>query len=142
MDGIKKLIRSGYVDEGITFARGYMEAMAKEVARAVAEGHELRLGRLCSGSGPRRDTAIFLSNEKWNDRPSEKEYQGYVFTSSSERKDENDIDRHVCLDVSWKGSDGEIPQLYTRRGILGLCFFQGHRPGEVIFPWPSSLLKV
>lgn len=110
-DGIKRLLRSGYTDEKTTFARGHMEAMAKEVARAVAEGQQLRLGRLCSKRDPRPDTAIFLSNEKWSDRLSEKEYQGYVFTSSSERKDENDVHRHVCLDVSWKGSDYEIPQL-------------------------------
>lgn len=141
-DGIKWLLRSGYVDEDITFARRHMEVMAKEVARAVAEGRELRLGRLCSGRGPRRDTAIFLSNDKWTGRPSEEEYQGYVFTSSSKRKDKNDIHRHVCLDVSWVGPDDGIPQLYTRRGILGLCFFQGHRPGEVVFPWPASLLNV
>ncbi|KAL3297776.1 Heterokaryon incompatibility [Colletotrichum asianum] len=47
-DGIKRLLRSGYIREDITFARSHMEAMAKEVARAVAEGQELRLGRLCT----------------------------------------------------------------------------------------------
>ncbi|KAF4835251.1 hypothetical protein CGCTS75_v002810 [Colletotrichum tropicale] len=119
-DGIKRLLRSGYIREDITFARSHMEAMAKEVARGVAEGQELRLGRLCSERGPQQEAAIFLWNEEWTDGPSEEGYQGYVFTSSSERENENDIHRHVCLDVSWEGSDGEIPQLYTRRGILGL----------------------
>ncbi|KAK1838472.1 ATP-dependent DNA helicase [Colletotrichum chrysophilum] len=141
-DGIQRLLSSGNMGENITFARRHMEAMAKEVARAVAKGHQLRLGRLCSGCGSQQQTAIFLSNHKWTYRLPEKEHQGYVFTSSLDNENANDLHRHVCVEVSWVGSDDNIPQLHTRRGILGLCFFPGHKPREVNFPWPSSLLRV
>ncbi|KAF4871757.1 hypothetical protein CGCSCA1_v009115 [Colletotrichum siamense] len=75
-EGIQMLIRSGSIGEKITFARRHMEAMAKEVARAVAKGHQLRLGRLCNRRGPQQQTAIFLSNHKWTYRLPEKKHQG------------------------------------------------------------------
>ncbi|KAH9233099.1 hypothetical protein K456DRAFT_37092 [Colletotrichum gloeosporioides 23] len=93
-EGIHMLIRSGSMGENITFARRYMEAMAKEVARAVAKGHQLRLGRLCNGRGPRQQSAIFPSNHKWTYRLPEKEHQGYVFTSSLDNENANDLHRH------------------------------------------------
>ena len=67
----------------------------------------------------------------------------YVFTSSCPAgENSGDIDKHVSLEVDLRGSVSEDrPRLITKRWVNGLCFFDGCRRRDVVFPWPASLAK-
>lgn len=80
-----------------------------------------------------------------------------MFTSSCPERnaalgqDSNDIDRHVSLEVDVEeegsedddvGNDIQLPRLYTKRWVQGLCFFRGCRREEVLFPWPAPLVRI
>jgi hypothetical protein len=74
----------------------------------------------------------------------------YVFTSlrvareGSGMFDSNDIDRHVSMEVDSPDMEGrhgraQVPRLFTKRWIHGLCFFGRCPQQDVVFPWPTSL---
>ncbi|OTA65215.1 hypothetical protein K449DRAFT_463340 [Hypoxylon sp. EC38] len=131
------------------FVGDYMLMMADTVASAIEERKSLRLGRLWGargGSAPY--TAIFV----WQDahRKNSNEKSAFVFTSSQPKEAGtdgcyvNDTDRHVSLEVrlARNPADYNIPCLYIKRWLLGLCFFEGYPRTEVIFPWPQALMDM
>ena len=74
----------------------------------------------------------------------------YMFTSlhaareGSGMFDSNDIDRHVsmevdCPDIEGRHGRAQVPRLFTKRWIHGLCFFGRCPQQDVLFPWPASL---
>ncbi|KAI0965047.1 hypothetical protein F4678DRAFT_454006 [Xylaria arbuscula] len=121
------------------FGENYMRMMMIEVARAMEAGKKLRLGTL---DNSRESTAIFI----WE---GSRRTPGFVFTSSQPKNlntgnyINNDIDNHVSLEVDRRlntehGIDN-LPFLYVKRWVLGVCFFVGYGREKVIFPWPRAM---
>lgn len=134
----------------------YMFMMAKELAGAIEKRKALRLGRLQDEDGQSHPyTSVFIWDGSYPEGSSEYE-PGFAFTSIQPRKDvrgshdANDVDRHVSLGVDASHlthqtaarAAGNIPHLYTRRWLLGLCFFRWRQRRKVIFPWPSALRHI
>ena len=130
----------------------YMYMMAREVASAIEEGKSLRLGRLQDAEGGSHPcTAIFVWDN--NDCPGDGSSNGepeFAFTSLQPKDtecdghDANDTHRHVSLQVDSPDTiasqeRSNVPRLYTKRWLLGMCFFVGYRRRKVVFPWPPAL---
>jgi len=139
-------------DEFKSFSEYYMYLMATEVAAAIQGGEKLRLGSICSktaekGAEQLEYRGIFvLSNT--GDVGAQRS-PGFVFTSmqegktGSEKQDNNDLRRHVSLGVARDAfTPGKVPRLWTRRWLLGMCFFDGIGRDDVVFPWPRALGRV
>lgn len=131
------------------FVGDYMRMMAEAVADAIERGKALRLGSLWD---PEREnvpcTAIFV----WQDagKKGSDDKRAFAFTSSQPKETGmdgyyvNDTDRHVSLEVCLAKNlaNGSVPCLYTKRWLLGLCFFAGCSRKEVVFPWPQALIDI
>ena len=130
----------------------YMYMMAGEVASAIEEGKSLRLGRLQDAEGGSHPcTAIFVWDN--NSCPGDGSSNGepeFAFTSLQPKDtkcdghDANDTHRHVSLQVDSPDTiasqeRNNVPRLYTKRWLLGMCFFVGYRRRKVVFPWPPAL---
>ncbi|KAI1345653.1 heterokaryon incompatibility protein-domain-containing protein [Xylaria sp. FL0043] len=127
-----------------SFAKGYQQHMARELATAIREGRVVRLAVLWARSGEHSPyRGIFLCDRYKPYNSSE-----YVFTASCERQADsdrhlpNDIDRHVSLEVDFSLGNRGLPFLRTRRWIHGLCFFYGCPRIEVVFPWPRTIQHI
>ncbi|KAI4869834.1 heterokaryon incompatibility protein-domain-containing protein [Hypoxylon rubiginosum] len=124
-----------------TFSQGWMVQMASVLADAIDHGKKLRTARLVGSRG--YGNAIFVLDRRFKD-------QDFVFTSvrskkeDSQRSDFNDVDKHVSLEVDLDNPEDirrgkELPRLFTKRWIAGLCFFSKGSLQDVVFPWPESL---
>jgi hypothetical protein len=141
------------VDEDESFSLRYRRLMAREVVRVMDADQPLSLGYLCDSSGaPTTARAIFVRNQKFDKADSFLDHEDdgpeHVFTSlwREQEPDEeylaNDLDHHVSLGV--RLSDGGYPgpmRLYSKEWVLGLCFFTGAAPYDVVFPWPKLLTE-
>ncbi|KAH7251113.1 hypothetical protein BKA59DRAFT_471630 [Fusarium tricinctum] len=141
------------VDEDESFSLRYRRLMAREVVRVMDADQPLSLGYLCDSSGaPTTARAIFVRNQKFDKADSFLDHEDdgpeHVFTSlwREQEQDEeylaNDLDHHVSLGV--RLSDGGYPgpmRLYSKEWVLGLCFFTGAAPYDVVFPWPKLLTE-
>ncbi|KAI0384481.1 hypothetical protein F5Y04DRAFT_248425 [Hypomontagnella monticulosa] len=131
------------------FVEEHMSLMARTVAKAIEQKKKLRLGSLWEPRGRKHPcTAVFV----WQDTDTETlpNKPRFVFTSSQPKEIGkggyyvNDTDRHVSLEVRLKENrwNGGVPYLYTKRWILGLCFFAGCPRTKVTFPWPPALKDI
>ncbi|KAF2459180.1 heterokaryon incompatibility protein-domain-containing protein [Lineolata rhizophorae] len=93
------------------FRKRFMKLMAGEIVEAMRVGGTcLRLACLVGedwGSAFSRYRGIFVSRLDGTDAAE------YVFTSSQPADGEFDIDKHVSLEVEWKGSTIGAPRLFT-----------------------------
>lgn len=125
------------------FTNRYLYRMAAELAAAVRDKQELRLGCI-------RDdeyspySAIFL----WSEQDGNEACSDFAFTSIRKRNpgsqtyDANDLDYHVSLLVNIEEQHGrDLPLLRTCNWLRGICFFENYSLTPVIFPWPQSLLS-
>jgi hypothetical protein len=135
-------------EEYRSFTEMYLHHMAAEIAAAILARRKLRLGSIWDKSErPALHRALFV----WPDQSDDGPYPpaAFAFTSAwqgdsgSQTHDANDIDRHVSLEVD-KGplNSNGLPQLRVRRWLLGMCFFDGCRRTEVVFPWPPTLQAI
>ncbi|KAI0016462.1 heterokaryon incompatibility protein-domain-containing protein [Xylariomycetidae sp. FL0641] len=107
--------------------------------------------------------AIFVSDgpDDWEDEKenADNHRPAYVFTSVRPARPgaRDDVHKHVSLEVDVKWPDGHdddgddddgdgekqaampMPDLYIRRWLNGLCFFEGDPRVDVVFPWPPAL---
>ncbi|KIW97349.1 uncharacterized protein Z519_02741 [Cladophialophora bantiana CBS 173.52] len=122
------------VDE-LSFSRRFQTWMAAEVASAMWDERKiLRLGRLVEGPGDNQSeyTGIFIYDA---DRASSGQY---IFTASWDGE-EVEIDKHVSLEVEFRGrSRSDRPLLHAKRWVNGLIFFRNHRRQDFVFAWPPS----
>ncbi|KAM0421021.1 hypothetical protein ACHAPT_011265 [Fusarium lateritium] len=133
-------------DEG-SFSLRYRRMMAKELVRAIDADEGLSLGCLCDRRGKATvHRGIFIDGPKTGDfdEPS----LTHVFTSlwsETNESDEyygNDLDHHVSLGVEIGHLDPHGScHIYTKKWVLGLCFFQGVAAYDVVFPWPAGLAE-
>ncbi|RSM15847.1 hypothetical protein CDV31_004789 [Fusarium ambrosium] len=139
------LERDAMVEDEGPFGLRYCRMMAKELVRAMDADEGLSLGCLCDSRGNTTvHRGIFITGPKTDNL--DDQVVTHVFTSlwsETNESDEyygNDLDHHVSLGVEIGGLelDGSC-QLYTKRWVLGLCFFQGVGAYDVVFPWPSGL---
>lgn len=125
----------------LSFSRRWMIQMASILADAIDQGKTLCTAHLFGSQGS--GDAIFIVDPRLKD-------QNYVFTSirskrgDSRRSYFNDIDKHVSLEVDLGNPEGIrrgkwLPMLFTKRWIIGLCFFSRDSLQDVVFPWPMSL---
>ncbi len=141
----------------VMFPRYYLRIMAIEVVRAIDQKRKLRLASLCNSPSTTPYTAIFIwDDDDHIDMPNsdaslesskQRISAGFAFTASApKRKNMRDIDRHVSLQVQCRNlsieAGNNIPKLYIRRWLLGLCFFSGCPRMDVLFPWPSALKTI
>lgn len=133
-------------DEG-SFGLRYLRMMAKELVRAMDADEGLALGCLCDSSGNTTvHRGIFITGPKAGS--SDDRSVTHVFTSlwsETNESDEyygNDLDHHVSIGVETGdlGHNGPF-HLYTKKWVLGICFFEGVPGYDVVFPWPSGLLE-
>ncbi|KAI1396391.1 hypothetical protein F4819DRAFT_475496 [Hypoxylon fuscum] len=115
--------------------------MTDEVEEALVEGKVLRLGRLVHPKYKGEDStyrAIFVGNvdDDWDEN-----IPSWAFTSTWPAKSESDIHKHVSLEVDVEFPERAPPKLHIKRWLNGLCFFEGSPQRDVLFPWPSDLLK-
>ncbi|RYO87961.1 hypothetical protein DL764_008792 [Monosporascus ibericus] len=114
-----------------SLANRYMRAMANELACAVYDGRDLRLGYLwdpSAESSPSRGIFICHDEDEENDpsgfRSGWSARQAYVFTAfrpmatSDSSGYCNDVDRHISLEVDAVTRNGLPPRLYARMNIL------------------------
>lgn len=131
-----------------SFTEEYLFRMASELAAAIRMHRKLRLGSIWDPTGrsaPYR--AVFVwSNKNGNEDEDEARPPAFVFTSAwyrnpgSEAHDANDINRHVSLKVVVEEPVADrLPRLRIHSWLLGMCFFDGCRRTEVVFPWPQAL---
>jgi hypothetical protein len=67
--------------------------------------------------------------------------ESYVFTAWEDGGREN-IEKYVSIEVDLDmRRKRHLPRLRTKRWINGLFFLPGHRPIDVLFPWPNELTK-
>lgn len=129
-----------------SFTDMYLHRMATELVAAIEARKKLRLGTIWDPTGqstPYR--AVFVWPGERNDAADLG--TTFVFTSVWEGNlgsyihDANDIDRHVSLEVDLESHSrrGGVPRLRVRRGLLGMCFFDGCPRTRVVFPWPRAL---
>ncbi|EEU35644.1 uncharacterized protein NECHADRAFT_86861 [Fusarium vanettenii 77-13-4] len=131
-------------DEG-SFGLRYRRMMAKELVRAMDADEGLSLGCLCDSSGSTTvHRGIFITGPKASSLDDQS--VAHVFTSlwsETNESDEyygNDLDHHVSLGVEMGDLELNGPcRLYTKKWVLGLCFFEGVTAYDVVFPWPSGL---
>ncbi|KAK5625692.1 hypothetical protein RRF57_001408 [Xylaria bambusicola] len=130
---IKNYLKGDAIGEtDFNFGENYMRMMMIEVAEAVKEGKRLRLGRLDDSC---KNMAIFV----WEGDST----TGFIFTSTQPKKfsTENhiadDTDRHVSLEVDLEHQN--LPHLYVKGWVPGICFFVGCEREKVVFPWPRAL---
>jgi hypothetical protein len=128
------------------FSKQHKDLMAEEVIQAMRDGKRLRLACLVpinhkqqskNVHSPYRGIFVSEAGGEWEGVPS------YVFTASCPASENpSEIDKHVSLEVDWRGSASENrPRLITKRWINGLCFFDGCPRRKVVFPWPASMAK-
>jgi hypothetical protein len=134
-------------------AEEWLLSMVDKVEEAIVQGKLLCTAPLL-GPGP-LGVGVFVQPEDSDDGSSETgsemsldcDQDRYVFTSFQRAQtdhggfDLNDLDKHVSLlvDHDPEKGDVQIPWLYTKRWIHGLCFYHGCSPWPVVFPWPLSL---
>ncbi|KAI1357829.1 hypothetical protein F5Y08DRAFT_138338 [Xylaria arbuscula] len=128
-----------------TFSRDYLRSMAIEMVRAIDQKRKLRLASLCKSQSITCCTAIFIWDD--DDHTNMPNLDDFAFTASAPRKKNvRDIDRHVSLQVRCRHlsmkAGNDIPMLYLRRWLHGLCFFSGCPRMDVLFPWPSALKTI
>ncbi|KAF5723465.1 hypothetical protein FMUND_1789 [Fusarium mundagurra] len=144
-----------------TPAKKWMWNMADKVENAIEQGKLLHIAELVGSDDPGvaifvarvEDTGADTNSDGSSEMDSEMSLDSDdhdkhfgVFTSFDSaqvgpRVDFNDLDKHVSLEVKYdpKKGDIQIPRLYTRHWIHGLCFNYGCSPRPVVFPWPESL---
>ncbi|KAI0848868.1 heterokaryon incompatibility protein-domain-containing protein [Daldinia vernicosa] len=153
-----ELIRHAY-DRSRSSYRGalWLDCMAGEVEEALMQGKALRLGCLVD---PRNGieyspySAVFVgdSRDDWKDEDEDEDDISYAFTSYQFHKEDMPgyTEKHVSLEVEieWQRrerSEGRssctLPNLYIKRWLNGLCFFDGVPTGQVLFPWHPTLLE-
>ncbi|SCO43007.1 uncharacterized protein FFMR_07167 [Fusarium fujikuroi] len=134
-------------------AEEWLLSMVDAVEEAIDQGKLLCTATLL-GSGP-LGVAVFVQPEESDNEDSgsgsemslDRDQDCYVFTSFQRAQtdrggfDLNDLNKHVSLEVDYDHGKGlaQVPRLYTRRWIHGLCFYHGCSPRPVAFPWPVSL---
>lgn len=133
------------------FSKHYQDLMAEEVVSAIEEGKSLRLASLalpCAQISPYR--SIFICNDEEDTWVAD--IPAYVFTASrpervvSDSRVSEDLDKHVSLEVECQNlqnqfSFDQLPRLYTKRWVNGLCFFNECPRERVLFPYPESLVE-
>jgi hypothetical protein len=139
---IKIYLREDEDPNNDNFSKQYKDLMAEEVVEAMRVGKDLHLASLvCQGESkdvwsPYR--GIFI------DEPGEeREGERYAFTASrpASVEDEEDIHKHVSLEVEWQDPESKgPPRLITKKWINGLLFFDGCSRRNVVFPWPAALV--
>lgn len=146
MNDLKAFLdRDAMIEDESSFGLRYLRMMAKELVRAMDADEGLSLGYLCDSSGNTTvHRGIFINGPKADTMDSQS--TTHVFTSlwsETNQSDEyygNDLDHHVSLGVETGDLDLDRPyHLYTRKWVLGLCFFEGVAAYDVVFPWPSGL---
>ncbi|KAF5549334.1 hypothetical protein FMEXI_4321 [Fusarium mexicanum] len=150
VDDVKDFLEEdAFVVDEESFSLRYRRRMAKELVRAMDADQPLTLGYLCDPSGEATIArAIFMRNRNLDESDElfsrQEDDLTHVFTSlwSEDQPDEeylaNDLDHHVSLGVRLSNDNGPL-RLYTKKWVLGLCFFVGAPTYEVIFPWPRPL---
>ncbi|EXK79345.1 hypothetical protein FOQG_16041 [Fusarium oxysporum f. sp. raphani 54005] len=143
------------LSEPLTPPQRWQVSMARKIEEAIYQKKLLCTATAAFlGRGPLA-VAIFIIEPEDDDDDSSSDaaeplifdQEPHVFTSihrSQEGRQSfeyNDLNKHVSLEVDccFGKSARQIPRLYTRRWIHGLCFFHGRSPYSVIFPWPDSL---
>lgn len=117
----------------------YKDLMTKGIVRAIIEGKIIQLGCLVDRNPYR---GIFIRE------PSGEEYlkESHVFTAWKPRRRSDDkfgqrrSEKYVSLEVDLvENTVAGLPHLKTKGWINGLCFFDRSPPGDVVFPWPTSI---
>jgi hypothetical protein len=135
--------------ESDNFPKKYKDLMAEGVVEAIRTRKMLRLACIVplDYQNPRKAYApyrgIFVSETNETSKRWDEQQPSYVFTASClAHENKDNIDRHVSLEVEWRNSTKKgWPRLVIKRWINGLCFFDGCRRQNVVFPWPKSLSK-
>ena len=120
----------------------YKDLMAETVVEAIKKREPIYLGCLV-GCNPYR--GIFIPGPA-EERPS------YVFTAWSRARNGvkmsdrtragKQLDKLISLEVDVTGNPlNHRPQLEMKRGVNGLCFFDGDETSRVVFNYPRSLTK-
>lgn len=141
------------LDVPSSVAEEWLLSMVDKVEEAIVQGKLLCTATLF-GPGP-LGVAVFVQPEDSDNESSgtdsemslDRDEDCYVFTSFQRALtdhggfDLNDLDKHVSLEVDYDPGEGyaQVPRLYTRRWIHGLCFYHGCSPRAFTFPWPMSL---
>lgn len=135
------LWREGNVSRTETFAMKWMRNMAECLVTAIDEEKVLYIAQLVSNTGHHKQLsgAIFVADVTVDANPR------FVFTSFWPKRSEgevnyNDLDRHMSLVVNCEGDSLNIPRLFTKEWIHGLCFYETCLPRKVVFPWPRSMM--
>jgi hypothetical protein len=121
--------------------------MADHIIKAMDSGKPLQLGLPVSKhlKAHRSYRAIFVRDHHTSGDPR----KSFLFTSwSCTRKDSRDgwvtrfPARYVSLEVKSDGrAESGYEALRTKRWVNGLCFFDGERACDFLFPWPRSLME-
>ncbi|OBS15001.1 hypothetical protein FPOA_14028 [Fusarium poae] len=142
------------LSEPLTPPQRWQLRMACKIEEAIRQGKMLCTATAAFlGRGPLPVAIFVIEPEDDDDSSSDAaeslifDQDSHVFTSIHRNQqgqqsfEYNDLNKHVSLEVDccFGKSARQIPQLYTRRWIHGLCFFHGRSPHSVIFPWPASL---
>lgn len=150
-----------------TFASAWQEQMAERLVSAIEQGKAIYIAQLINGVETARSQsdhtrsnyaennilpgcAIFMAETPIDNDSTCVTRDGsplYVFTSFWGEEfrleaDCNDLDRHVSMLVDCPDVSVVTPELFTKQSIDGLCFYQKWRPGNVLFPWPRSLMDL
>ncbi|SCN92199.1 uncharacterized protein FFB20_12348 [Fusarium fujikuroi] len=134
-------------------AEEWLLSMVDAVVEVIEQGKLICTATLL-GSGP-LGVAVFVQPEESDNEDSgsgsemslDRDQDCYVFTSFQRAQtvrggfDLNDLNKHVSLEADYDHGKGlaQVPRLYTRRWIHGLCFYHGCSPRPVTFPWSVSL---
>jgi hypothetical protein len=133
------LSREANVGHTENFAMRWMRDMAERLVAAIDNRQALLIAQLVGHAGPKSSNgAIFIADTSIYVSPR------FVFTSFWPKRSEgeidyNDLDRHMSLAVDCGDERLNIPQLFTKNWIHGLCFYKACRPRKVLFPWPESI---
>ncbi|KAF2875764.1 hypothetical protein BDV95DRAFT_280970 [Massariosphaeria phaeospora] len=124
-----------------------LKIMADHIVKAMDAGKPLQLGLpiLKHPKSYSSYRAIFVRDYYSSGDPR----KSFLFTSwSRARKDSSDGQvtrfpaKYVSLEVSRDGrAECGYEALRTKRWVNGLCFFDGERAKDFLFPWPRSLIE-
>ena len=134
---LKNIAQEGF-DDDWTY-RHVMSIMATNVARAIQENKQLRLG--CIDRSSRSPySAIFVEDATDFDD------ECYIFTSWTcvEEIVKGDLlatscAKYASLETALSKPNNCLPTITPKRWINGLCFFSNSDAQKVVIPWPRSL---
>ena len=133
----------------LTPSQQWQHSMARKIEEAIRQGKSLCTATALPARRPLAVAIFVIEPEDDGDESSSGsvgslvfDQESYVFTSirrdqqDQQSFESNDLNKHVSLGVDCCSgkSTRQVPQLYTRRWIHGLCFFHGRSPRSVIFP--------